>query len=113
MAAADLRRASCVPRCDRDCGGCATGDPRGEFRTPVSCHVTGDKETDHQAAEDMSMLMTRVRGTPVQPALMTGLPVVPARAPEARAQTAPADLVLTNGRVVTVDEATPEAQAIA
>ncbi|HEX2455800.1 MAG TPA: amidohydrolase, partial [Vicinamibacterales bacterium] len=43
-----------------------------------------------------------------------GLPIVSARAPIRNEQAAtPADLVLTNGRVVTVDEATPEAQAIA
>ena len=60
------------------------------------------------------MFTRRVLVTTIATIVLSGLPIVSARAPIRNEQEAtPADLVLTNGRVVTVDEATPEAQAIA
>jgi predicted amidohydrolase YtcJ len=60
------------------------------------------------------MFTRRVLVTTIATIVLSGLPIVSARAPIRNEQAAtPADLVLTNGRVVTVDEATPEAQAIA
>ena len=59
------------------------------------------------------MFTRRVLVTTVATVLLAGLPVVSARAPDAREQAPPADLVLTNGRIVTVDDSMPEAQAIA
>ena len=59
------------------------------------------------------MFTRRVLVTTVATVLLAGLPVVSARAPQTREQAPPADLVLTNGRILTVDDATPEAQAIA
>jgi predicted amidohydrolase YtcJ len=60
------------------------------------------------------MFTRRVLVTTIATIVLAGLPIVSARAPIRNEQAAtPADLVLTNGRVVTVDEATPEAQAIA
>jgi predicted amidohydrolase YtcJ len=46
-------------------------------------------------------------------ALLVGVLSVQARAQRGTAQAPPADLVLTNGRIVTVDTAMPEAEAIA
>jgi predicted amidohydrolase YtcJ len=60
------------------------------------------------------MFTRKVLVTTIATIVLSGLPIVSARAPIRNEQAAtPADLVLTNGRVVTVDEATPEAQAIA
>jgi len=60
------------------------------------------------------MLIRQILVTAMTAVFLTGLPVVSARAPIRNEQAAaPADLVLTNGRVVTVDDGVPEAQAIA
>jgi len=51
--------------------------------------------------------------TAMAAACARGPSVVPADGPRAGASAAPADLVLLNGRLVTVDDARPEAQALA
>src|SRR6476660_4818025 len=60
------------------------------------------------------MLTRQILVTTLTTGILAGLPTLSARAPVATGQTAPpADLVLTNGRIVTVDDSMPEAQAIA
>ena len=59
------------------------------------------------------MFTRRGTVTTVATVLLAGLPVVSARAPDAREQAPPATLVLRNGLIATVDDAKPQAQALA